>query len=89
MLTGYAMTSVAVYRPVLAPLATNGHIMQVNRCFSDILLIIMPIKKPNNGASQPSSDLRQASLYAALLLGYTIHFIYCIWGNLSDREQSE
>ena len=23
-----------------------------------------------------------ASLYAALLLGYTIHFIYCIWGNL-------
>ena len=22
------------------------------------------------------------SLYAALLLGYTIHFIYCIWGNL-------
>ena len=42
----------------------------------------MPIKKPNNGASQPSSDLRQASLYAALLLGYTIHFIYCIWGNL-------
>ena len=20
--------------------------------------------------------------YAALLLGYTIHFIYCIWGNL-------
>ena len=24
-----------------------------------------------------------ASLYAALLLGYTIHFIYCIWGNLS------
>ena len=23
------------------------------------------------------------SLYAALLLGYTIHFIYCIWGNLS------
>ena len=21
------------------------------------------------------------SLYAALLLGYTIHFIYCIWGN--------
>ena len=19
--------------------------------------------------------------YAALLLGYTIHFIYCIWGN--------
>ena len=21
-------------------------------------------------------------LYAALLLGYTIHFIYCIWGNL-------
>ena len=46
------------------------------------MLIIMPIKKPNNGASQPSSDLRQASLYAALLLGYTIHFIYCIWGNL-------
>ena len=24
----------------------------------------------------------KASLYAALLLGYTIHFIYCIWGNL-------
>ena len=24
----------------------------------------------------------QPSLYAALLLGYTIHFIYCIWGNL-------
>ena len=23
------------------------------------------------------------SLYAALLLGYTIHFIYCIWGNFS------
>ena len=22
------------------------------------------------------------TLYAALLLGYTIHFIYCIWGNL-------
>ena len=22
------------------------------------------------------------ALYAALLLGYTIHFIYCIWGNL-------
>ena len=21
-------------------------------------------------------------VYAALLLGYTIHFIYCIWGNL-------
>ena len=46
------------------------------------MLIIMPIKKPNNGASQPSSDLLTASLYAALLLGYTIHFIYCIWGNL-------
>ena len=24
-----------------------------------------------------------ASLYAALLLGYTVHFIYCIWGNFS------
>ena len=23
-----------------------------------------------------------AAQYAALLLGYTIHFIYCIWGNL-------
>ena len=25
---------------------------------------------------------RRHSVYAALLLGYTIHFIYCIWGNL-------
>ena len=59
-----------------APLGFYRHFI------SNLLLIIMPIKKPNNGASQPSSDLRQASLYAALLLGYTIHFIYCIWGNL-------
>ena len=30
-----------------------------------------------------------ASLYAALLLGYTIHFIYCIWGNLSNGGSSK
>ena len=29
------------------------------------------------------------SLYAALLLGYTIHFIYCIWGNLSNGGSSK
>ena len=28
-------------------------------------------------------NLPPPTLYAALLLGYTIHFIYCIWGNLS------
>ena len=27
------------------------------------------------------------SLYAALLLGYTIHFIYCIWGNLGNASK--
>ena len=28
-----------------------------------------------------------ASLYAALLLGYTIHFIYCIWGNFNSTAK--
>ena len=27
-------------------------------------------------------SIKLMTLYAALLLGYTIHFIYCIWGNL-------
>ena len=26
-------------------------------------------------------------VYAALLLGYTIHFIYCIWGNLRNASK--